>query len=66
MARCPYCDAQVDFEMFFTTKNIPIIGKAHAFNGPKMHLGYKNYAKMWVCPHCDRILGFSEYKWDDD
>ena len=66
MPRCPYCDSEVSINDFFAEKEFPIIGKTAVFSSSKIHIGYKNYVKMWVCPHCDRILGFSENKWDDD
>lgn len=51
MPKCPYCQG--------------IFGGS-VFIGETVHIGFKNYAKMYVCPHCDTILGFSEYKWDDE
>lgn len=65
MPRCPHCNGVIKLEMFFTTKKA-FLGTVSQFTGPTMHIGYKNHVKMWVCPHCDRVLGFSEYKWEDD
>ena len=70
MGLCPYCGAELHITNFFVPgpkkKNLGIEVTPHKFVGETIHLAYKNYAKMYTCPNCDKILGFSEYKWDDD
>lgn len=69
MSKCPFCEADIFLEEFFhttvkETKKGKIKKKTGEFKGETMHVGFKNYVKMWTCPSCDKILGFSEYKWD--
>jgi len=34
------------------------------FKGVSMSVGIRQSVKMWACPGCDTILGFSEYRYD--
>jgi len=69
MPKCPYCQNEINIEDFF---NIPTKqltkGEKKArlgdFKGQYLQVGYRSYAKMWSCPSCDSILGFSEYAHD--
>ena len=67
--RCPYCNLEIHLESFFElilkeTSEGDIEKRIGDFKGEQLSIGYKNNVKMWVCPSCDKILGFSEYKWD--
>ncbi|TKJ22764.1 MAG: hypothetical protein CEE43_05925 [Promethearchaeota archaeon Loki_b32] len=72
MSKCPYCKSEVSLEDFFhhsskiTKKGKPKI-KLGEFKGVQMKqwLGKTKsvlvYVRMWACPLCDTILGFSEF-----
>lgn len=67
MSKCPYCDAEIHIEDFFEvsekqTKKGKIKKRIGKFKGEHLSTGF-NYLKMFVCPSCDKILGFSEYYW---
>jgi len=73
MPKCPYCTKELQIEDFF--KKIVIKNrkgeikkrKLGEFKGKvaKDHSIALNirhsFCKMWVCPSCDTILGFTEY-----
>ena len=66
MPKCPYCKTELTIEDFFITeeretKKGKIKTRVKGFNGPELSMGI-NRAKMWVCPSCDSILGFTEYR----
>ena len=66
MAKCPYCDSEHVIEDFFNistkeTKKGKIKVNIESFNGQELRIGLWHEVKMWVCPSCDSILGFSEY-----
>jgi len=57
MPKCPYCEKELHLHDFYTTRldkkgNMRVVG----FIGEKM--GF--YMKMWYCPLCGKILGFSD------
>lgn len=64
MGKCPYCKEELHIEDFYeitikeTKKGIQRV-KSQVFKGEKSP-GWP-YSKMWVCPSCDTILGFSEW-----
>jgi hypothetical protein len=63
MAICPYCEAEIHIEDFFEqkikkTKKGEIKKKIGLFKGEALMM---MRIKMWACPSCDKILGFSEY-----
>lgn len=69
MSKCPFCEADIFLEEFFhttikETKKGKIKKKTGEFKGESMSLGYRHGVKMWTCPSCDKILGFSEYMWN--
>lgn len=69
MSKCPHCDVNIVLEDFFEvevkeTRKGKIKKRISGFKGEFIHIGYKNEVKMWSCPSCDKIIGFSEYKWD--
>ena len=66
MSKCPYCQKDLMFEDFYGVvtekekKKGKIITKLKGFKGASYKsIGYG--VKMWACPGCDTILGFSEY-----
>jgi hypothetical protein len=66
MPKCPYCKNELAIEDFFITeqketKKGKIKTRVKGFNGQELSMGI-NRAKMWVCPSCDSILGFTEYR----
>ena len=66
MPKCPHCKNEHGIEDFYVTteketKKGKIKTRVEDFNGPTITMGV-NMAKMWVCPSCDSILGFSEFR----
>jgi len=69
MGKCPYCSKELHIEDFFVvkqreTKKGKIKTKVGEFKGesiepPRLGVGD---IKMWACPSCDAILGFTEYR----
>lgn len=68
MSKCPYCNKEIHLEDFFIvtkkeTKKGKIKTKILDFKGEYFRIGligFRNYVRMWACPLCDTILGFSE------
>ena len=66
MSKCPYCKVDVTLMDFFevyekeTKKGKPKT-KVGSFKGDIYGLG-PHSIKMWACPGCDTILGFSEMR----
>ncbi len=63
MGKCPYCSKDLHIEDFFVvekkeTKKGKIKTRVREFKGE-----IQGYCKMWVCPSCETILGFSDYNW---
>jgi hypothetical protein len=64
MSKCPYSNEVFHLEDFFEvdtkeTKKGITITNLRDFKGESYRLrGYG--VKMWACPNCDTILGFSE------
>jgi len=58
MGKCPYCSKELHLGDFFKA----ILGKKRlrylSFKGE--HSNATPFYKMWICPFCDTILGFSE------
>jgi len=70
MAKCPYCDAEIHVFDFFEytenqTKKGRIKRKIGEFKGEQMSSPGLGFGKlrMYSCPSCDKILGFSEAKY---
>ena len=68
MSKCPYCKKDLIIEDFFEvttkeTKKGKVKAKVRGFKGERHEIVRKGY-KMWACPACDTILGFSEYQYD--
>ena len=68
MSKCPYCQVDLSIEDFFvvlerTTKRGKIKKNFKEFRGGILISGHHG-TKMWVCPGCDTILGFSEFDSD--
>ncbi len=68
MPKCPYCNNEHMIEDFFDvsskeTRSGKLKVKVGEFNGQTLRIRGQNMVKMWVCPSCDSILGFSEYNW---
>ena len=71
MGKCPYCSVELHLEDFFIvekkeTKKGKTKTKVSEFKGESIvprGLGYGDI-KMWACPSCDAILGFTEYRYD--
>lgn len=65
-SKCPYCDVELGLEDFFEvtekeTKKGTIKKRIGDFKGERIYVGIGfNNVRMWVCPSCDKILGFSE------
>jgi len=69
MSKCPYCEANLSLEDFFVVlEKVSKKGKVKTsigeFKGVSMSVGIRQSVKMWACPGCDTILGFSEYRYD--
>jgi hypothetical protein len=68
MPKCPYCKNELAIKDFFNiltkepkrgTSKERIMG----FKGEKLRISRDHEVRMWVCPSCDTILGFSEFKY---
>ena len=69
MPKCPYCQNEINIEDFFNvytreTRKGKVKTRIGDFKGQSLKVSYRNHVKMWSCPFCDSILGFSEYKYD--
>jgi len=68
MSKCPYCKEDFRLEDFYELREYETkrgkIKTEKAFKGDSISVGYKHGIKMWTCPGCDTILGFSEYRYD--
>ena len=70
MPKCPYCNIEIHLEDFFDviekeTKKGTIRKRIGDFKGELLYVGLsRNDVRMWVCPSCDKILGFSEHAYD--
>lgn len=67
MSKCPYCKKDLTIEDFFEvttkeTKKGKIKTRIGEFKGGFIDKGWHRL-KMWACPACDTILGFSEYRY---
>lgn len=65
MSKCPYCQKELFIEIFFEvstkeSKKGKTKVKIKGFKGESHETSWHGY-KMWTCPSCDSILGFSEY-----
>ena len=65
MSKCPYCNAEIGLEDFFEViekeKKGILKRRIGAFKGERINVGIGfNRVRIWVCPSCDKILGFSE------
>ena len=73
MGKCPYCHQELQIEDSFKkiviktrkgeikkTKLGDFKGKVVRNTSITLRAKY-SYCKMWVCPSCDTILGFTEY-----
>jgi len=73
MGKCPYCSKELHIEDFFIikqreTKRGKIKTTAKEFKGESIEPpGFGAVScKMWACPSCDAILGFTEVGWDSN
>ena len=70
MGKCPYCSKELHIEDFFVieqreTKRGKIKTRVQEFKGESIvpsDWGAQG-CKMWACPSCDAILGFTEFGW---
>ncbi len=66
ISKCPYCNAEIGLEDFFEViekenKKGILKKKIGDFKGERINVGFGfNRVRIWVCPSCDKILGFSE------
>ena len=65
ISKCPYCNAEIGLEDFFEViekeKKGILKRRIGAFKGERINVGIGfNRVRIWVCPSCDKILGFSE------
>ena len=69
MPKCPYCNQEIHIQDFFENTALKTkMGRTRVkFEGFKGETAYRKVAKgydrvrMWACPLCDIILGFTEY-----
>lgn len=71
MGKCPYCSKELHLEDFFEvskmeTKKEKLKGRIRDFKGESVqpYRRGRNWGecKMWVCPSCNTILGFTEFR----
>ena len=68
MPKCPFCNEEVAFNDFFNKQ--PKLDRKGEIKGYNFEIAHEFEQKiygnntvlihMYVCPHCDKILGFSE------
>jgi len=63
MGKCPYCAKELHLKDFYETKTKKtktgeIKTRVGKFTGETER---RTSTKMWVCPSCDTILGFTEF-----
>jgi len=64
MSKCPYCSKDLHLEDFFeistrVTRKGKVKVTKRDFSGE--YLADFPNSKMWACPSCDTILGFTEW-----
>ena len=68
MGICPFCETEIHLNQYFEEKLgkkfMGMQSKTVDFKGEMMNVGYKNEVRMYTCPNCNKILGFSEHKYD--
>ncbi len=65
MSKYSYCNKKIHLEDFFKVKDVPVLErKVYNFTGEVIQVSDRHSVKMWSCPWCDSILGFSEFYWD--
>ena len=66
MSKCPYCNEDFHIEDFYELREYETkrgkIKTKELFKGDSTS-GFRHELKMWACPGCDTILGFSEYRY---
>ena len=67
MSKCPYCDTEIHIEDFFEvtekeTKKGKVKKRIGKFKGEEISTGFTS-TKMWSCPSCNKIIGFSDHYW---
>ncbi|MFX0140785.1 MAG: hypothetical protein ACFFDN_44515 [Candidatus Hodarchaeota archaeon] len=63
--KCSYCKNEIRLDDFFIvskkeTEKGKIKIKVEDFKGENIRVHLRNFFRMWVCPVCYTILGFSE------
>lgn len=55
--KCPYCNSELFLSDFFSNVRKGFLSRElkGIFKGLEI-----NKVKIFICPHCDKILGFSE------
>ncbi len=65
MGICPYCNAEVHLADFFVKDLGKKISRKRLFKKQFVGEGEMSLSghglRMYTCPHCNKILGFSEY-----
>ena len=65
MAKCSKCNTEIHLEDFFKVKDVPSLErKIYSFIGEVIQVSDRHNVKMWSCPSCETVLGFSEYYWE--
>ncbi len=69
ISKCPHCAVDIFLEDFFEvkvkeSKKGKIKKRIGGFKGEAMSIDHKNQVKMWSCPSCDKIIGFSEHYYE--
>lgn len=62
MGLCPYCKEELHIKDFFDKEGQGIINISYECKQETINVTHFGVARMWVCPHCDMILGFTEFK----
>lgn len=60
MGKCPYCNASLHIKDFFERNPQGLIRESYETKQETIFSLNYGKATMWVCPKCDKILGFSE------
>jgi len=66
MIKCPYCGCTLHLKDFFTTEKrffkdkIEFKGEQFKIAVRESQISRTTLARMWSCPECEALLGFSE------
>lgn len=68
MSKCPFCNADIHLQDFYEVYEKEKKGKIKTrlgdFKGEMFKGIVGQEIRMWACPVCEKVLGFSEHRWN--